>query len=246
MKQKILVVEDEEHLAVALRFNFEEEGFEVGVAGDGPTAVELWRQARELQAPFDIVVLDLMLPHMSGYEVCQAIRADDRDLPILILSARSLAEDRILAFDAGSNQYLTKPFNLPELLSRVRNLLEYRPVRRDDAAAATPNGGNGDVVRFGSAVVNFRSFVITVGGVEKTLSPLHMQVLKLFVENEGAVLSRRFILEKVWGRSIIPSTNRVVDNAVLTLRKTFEVDPGHPRHFQSVRGAGYRFVQDPE
>jgi two-component system alkaline phosphatase synthesis response regulator PhoP len=241
MTRRLLVVEDEEHLSEALKLNFEAEGFEVVVTADGQRAVEAFHKARQEADPFDLVVLDLMLPKKSGYEVCQEIRATDRDAPVLILSARSMVEDRVQAFDVGADQFLQKPFSLAELLARVRNLLARGDLRRTHQGAGKTTG----ILKFGQAEVNFRSHEISVRGVPQKLSPLHLQLLQTFADNDGVVLTREEILQKVWGSSSTASTTRVVDNAVLTLRKMFEDDSSQPRFFQSFRGAGYKFVADP-
>jgi two-component system, OmpR family, alkaline phosphatase synthesis response regulator PhoP len=241
MTRRLLVVEDEEHLSDALKLNFEAEGFEVVVTADGQRAIEAFHKARQENRPFDLIVLDLMLPKKSGYEVCQEIRSADRDAPVLILSARSMVEDRVMAFDVGADQFLQKPFSLSELLARVRNLLARGDLRRERRPASKATA----ILEFGQAVVNFRSHEIIVRGVPQKLSPLHLQLLQYFAENEGIVLTREDILDKVWGSSSTASTTRVVDNAVLTLRKMFEDDPSQPRYFQSFRGAGYKFVADP-
>jgi len=241
MTRRLLVVEDEEHLSEALKLNFEEEGFDVLVTADGQRAVDAFHQARKENRPFDLVVLDLMLPKKSGYEVCQEIRATDREAPVLILSARSMVEDRVLAFNVGADQFLQKPFSLAELLARVRNLLARGELRRNfHSSGKTPS-----IFEFGQAVVNFRSHEITVRGVAQKLSPLHLQLLQFFAENEGIVLTREEILDKVWGNASTAGTTRVVDNAVLALRKMFEDDPSQPRFIQSIRGAGYKFVRHP-
>ena len=236
---RVLIVEDEEHIAATLAFNLEAEGHLPVVAIDGPAAVRLFHEARAADRPFALVVLDLMLPRMSGYEVCESIRSVDPHTPVLILSAKSQSEDRVQAFDRGANQYLQKPFRLEELLSRLRNLLE-RAAAPPPAAPKTR-----EAVEFGGCVVNFRTHAILVRGVVRKLSPLHLQLLRLFVDNEGTVLPRDDIYAKVWGRRMLPTTARVVDNALLVLRKTFEEDSAKPRHFQSIRGAGYRFVLEP-
>ena len=239
MSRRVLVVEDEDHLSDALKLNFEAEGYEVVVTPDGQRAIDAFHAARKEERPFDLIVLDLMLPKRSGYEVCQEIRGVDRDAPVLILSARSMVEDRVQAFNIGADQFLQKPFSLAELLSRVRNLLARGEVRRSRDASLDFSS----IVEFGTAFVNFRTHEVRVRGVAQKLSPLHMKLLKLFVDNEDAVLTRDEILERVWGSSSSPSTTRVVDNAVLTLRKTFEEDPAAPQHILSVRGAGYKFVR---
>jgi len=240
MAGRLLVVEDEEHLSDALRLNFEAEGYEVVVTADGQQAIDVFHEARHKEQPFDLIVLDLMLPRRSGYEVCQEIRSTDRDSPVLILSARSMVEDRVLAFDVGADQFLQKPFSLTELLARVRNLLARGEMRR----AREPTSP-ASILKFGAADVNFRSHDVKVRGVQQKLSTLHLQLLRVFADNEGVVLTRDEILDKVWGTARTAETTRVVDNAVLALRKTFEDDPAGPRHFLSIRGAGYKFVRNP-
>jgi len=242
MAPRLLVVEDEDHLSDALKLNFEAEGYEVVVTADGQLAIEAFRKARDEKRPFDLIVLDLMLPLRSGYEVCQEIRAADRDAPILILSARSMVEDRVLAFDVGADQFLQKPFSLTELLARVRNLLARGDLRRTRDVHSRPD----EILKFGAVEVNYRTHEIRVHGAAQKLSALHLQLLRFLAENEGAVLTREEILEKVWGSSAAASTTRVVDNAILALRKAFEDDPSNPKYFQSVRGAGYKFLQNAE
>jgi len=229
--EHILVVEDEEHLAIGIKYNLEAEGYQVSVAGDGPTALRLFEQES-----IDLVILDLMLPGMSGYRVCETIRAQGSEVPVLMLSARILSEDRIRGFDTGADQYLMKPFDLDELLSRVRNLLARRGRR--------PNHSRSDqaAYRFGDACwVNFETFEAQCGSAPIKLTAMDIKLLKYFVDHEGRVVSRDELLEHVWGFNNAPMT-RTVDNFVLRLRKYFERDPAKPRHFLSVRGAGYRFV----
>lgn len=233
---KILVVEDEEALANGLKFNFEQEGYEVAIAGDGPTAIELFGTS---DSPFDLVILDLMLPCMSGYETCQAIRQMDGQVPVLVLSARTLSEDRIQAFDCGTDQYMTKPFALPELLSRVRNLTERRPARN----ARRPEKANH--YNFGDVHIDFGKFSVTIRGKTHNLTTMELQLLRYFVEHEGRVLSRSQILEDVWDQNS-EVTTRTIDNFVMRLRRIIETDPGQPRHILSVRGTGYRFMVGPE
>lgn len=230
---RMLIVEDEEHLALGLRFNFEAEGYQVDVAGDGKEALDLMASA---DPPIDLVILDLMLPGMSGYEICEQIRVHHLDLPIIVLSARTLSEDKTRAFDVGVDQYVTKPFHLPELLSRVRNLVK----RRRPAQRAVVEGR--DRLEFGSAKIDFKRFEAFMGDEPRRLTPMEMKLLQLFADNEGVVLSRKELLSKVWDMDPPPET-RTVDNFVMRLRKHFESDPANPRHFQSVRGAGYRFVR---
>ena len=234
----ILIVEDEESIAAGLTFNFEQEGYDVVTVGDGPSAI---RYVEENPGEIDTIVLDLMLPGMSGYETCRAIREHDPDVPVLVLSARTLSEDKAHAFDCGSDQYMTKPFALPELLSRVRQLLDRR--RRQLANGEGNGGEEAAVVRFGRAEVNFRSYEITVAGVTQQLTTTEIQLLRYLLEHEGAVLSRQQLLKDVWDQTADIST-RTVDNFVMRLRRYIETDPANPRHLLSVRGTGYRYLAE--
>lgn len=234
----ILVVEDEQHLAFGIKYNLEAEGYEVVTAGDGPTALKLFE---ECEYPFDLVILDLMLPGMSGYAVCEALRQDGNEVPVLMLSARTLVEDRVRGYDVGADQYLQKPFELEELLSMTRNLLARRT--RDVGQPALKPVET--VYEFGRAVVNFDTFAVTVAGEPVRLTHTEMKLLRYFAENEGSVVTRNQLLEHVWGLSHMPTT-RTVDNFIVNLRKYFEEDPARPKHFLSVRGTGYRFVKNAE
>ncbi len=227
----ILLVEDEEHLAVGIRFNLEGDGYRVTVAADGVSAVEMFDQQSD---DIDLVILDLMLPRMSGYAVCEHIRDAGSRVPVLILSARTLTEDRTRGFDVGANQYLTKPFELEELLSRVRNLLahHYAEAKREDPEQYT----------FGDATVDYRTREAVVSGKSVRLTELEFKLLRYFLQNEGRVIPRGELLENVWN---LPGhvTTRAVDQFILRLRKTFEPDPAKPQHFITLRDAGYRFVK---
>ncbi len=230
----ILVVEDEQHLAFGIKYNLEAEGYDVTTAADGPTALKLFDDSPQ---GVDLVILDLMLPGMSGYAVCEALREQGNDVPVLMLSARTLVEDRIRGYDVGADQYLQKPFELEELLSMTRNLLSRR-------TKESPRPGGtvvGPIYEFGRAQVNFDTFAVSVAGEQLRLTHTEMKLLRYFAENEGVVVTRAELLEHVWGLSHVPTT-RTVDNFIVNLRKYFEEDPAHPKHFLSVRGAGYRFV----
>jgi two-component system OmpR family response regulator len=228
----ILVVEDEEHLAYGIKFNLESEGYAVTAVGDGQAALE--RLAAGM--PVDLVVLDLMLPGMSGYAVCEALRARGSDVPVVMLTARTLVEDRIRGFDAGTDVYLPKPFDLDELLSVVRNLL----ARRGRAGKPAPREAT---YRFGGATVNFDTWEASGAGRPVRLTNLEMKLLRYLVEREGVVVSREELLRNVWGMTRAPAT-RTIDTFMFNLRKYFEADPSRPVHFLSVRGRGYRFVGD--
>jgi len=238
-KKHILVVEDEEHLAVGIRFNLEAEGYRATAVGDGASALKL---LRDESSNISMVVLDLMLPGMSGYEVCQAMRETDIDIPVLILSARTLTEDRTRGFDVGADQYLTKPFDLDELISRVKTLLLLYD-RRAKGRIAHESGRK--KYRFGQAEIDFEHFLVTVDGEEAHLTQLEWKLLDYFVLNEGRVIPRNELLEEVWD---MPGsiTTRAVDQFIRRLRKLFESDPSQPRHFLTIRDMGYRFLRDPD
>jgi two-component system OmpR family response regulator len=237
----ILVVEDEEHLAFGIKFNLEAEGYDVTTAGDGPTALKLLEDA---ERPVELVILDLMLPGMSGYAVCEALRQKGNDVPVLMLSARTLVEDRIRGYDVGADQYLQKPFELEELLSMTRNLLARR-AKSNGAPVGASTKESESLYEFGRAKVNFDTFVVTVADEPVRLTHTEMKLLRYFVDNEGSVVTRAELLEHVWGMSHMPTT-RTVDNFIVNLRKYFELDPAEPKHFLSVRGTGYRFVASGE
>lgn len=230
----ILVVEDEQHLAFGIKYNLEAEGYEVSTVADGPAALKLFD---ELPNSIDLVILDLMLPGMSGYAVCEALRENGNDVPVLMLSARTLVEDRVRGYDVGADQYLQKPFELEELLSMSRNLLS----RRTTASPRPNEKLIGPLYAFGRAAINFDTFSVTVAGEQLRLTHTEIKLLRYFAENEGSVVTRAELLENVWGMSHMPTT-RTVDNFIVNLRKYFEEDPAKPKHFLSVRGAGYRFV----
>jgi two-component system OmpR family response regulator len=237
--EHILVVEDEEHLATGIKYNLVADGYRVTTVGDGPSALKI---LQENPSDVDLVILDLMLPGMSGYAVCEAFRAFDMDTPVLILTARTLTEDRTRGFDVGANQYLTKPFDLDEFLSRVKNLLTFHSRRERQRRKHT---GSVSQFEFADAKINFETFEATVRDEPVRLTQLEMTLLRYFVENENRVIPRRELLENVWG---MPGTinTRAPDQFIRRLRKTFEPDPAQPRHFLTIRDAGYRFVAKPE
>ena len=231
-----LVVEDEDAIARGLRFNFEREGHQVDIAGNGPTALEIYESA---QPPIDLVVLDLMLPQMSGYEICRSLRRLDLDIPIMALTARTLSEDKVQAFDVGVDQYMTKPFSLPELLSRVNNLLNKRR-RTLERRAVRPTE---DIVRFSDVTVDFGRFELRHNSEVHSLTTREQELLRYFLEHDGVVLSRARLQSDVWKDSADISS-RSIDNFVMRLRRMIEQDPTTPKHLLSIRGTGYRFVRE--
>lgn len=231
---RILVVEDEPNLARGVRENLEAEGYSVDVATEGHAALDRIRRTE-----YGLVVLDVMLPGMNGFAVCEAARREGRDTPILFLTARGAPGDRIRGLEVGGDDYLPKPFQLRELLLRVAAILRRRS-RYDALTALEP------VLRFGGNEFDFRSFRgRSADGSEHLLTQREAMILKVLGEREGRVVWRDEILERVWGEEVLPST-RTVDNFLVRLRKRFEPDPQRPRHFHTVRGVGYRFTIHPE
>ncbi len=230
-RKKILVVEDESHLAKGLKFNLEREGYSVVVAEDGQSALDLL-QSQE----FDLAILDLMLPKMGGMEVARRIRETDIRFPILMLSAKSTDEDRAAGLEMGADDYLAKPFHLPELLLRVKGILRrwdwYRQPVNDEG-----------VMRFGDMWIDFDSGKAKGCQGEFYLTAKEAQIMKLLVAKKGDVVTREELLETVWGYA--PETEtRTVDNFVARLRKHFEKKPQKPRHILTVREKGYQFIAD--
>ncbi len=230
---KILIVEDESHLAEGLKFNLEAEGHEAEIVGDGRAAVE---RLSDPETTFDLLILDLMLPELSGFEVARRARAAGNFVPILILTAKDDAQDMVRGLEEGADDYLTKPFRLEELLARVRGLLRRR---RWDGVART--AGAPRLARFGDVTVHFDRFELETSKGVQSLTTREMGLLRALIERPGAVLTRGELLEEVWG--LRPDTRtRVVDSFVVRLRRYVEADPSRPRHIVSVRGRGYSFV----
>jgi DNA-binding response OmpR family regulator len=236
---RLLVVDDEEHLAMGLKLNLELEGYEVVVATDGREAESAL--ARE---SFDAIVLDVMLPDFDGFELCSRLRESGNYVPVVMLTARNSAEDRVRGLEVGADDYLVKPFELDELLARVRSMLRRRQwdkggIGDKGTTSATSSGHH--IVRIGDATVDFDSHEVIVRGKSVKLTRLELDLLRYFVEHPGVVLSRHLLLEEVWKLRNY-STARTVDNFVSRLRRHFETDVQSPVHFLSVRGAGYKYV----
>ncbi len=228
MKHRVLLVEDEQSLSETIKLNLELEGYAVQTAKDGKSALKSFKSER-----FNLIILDVMLPEMDGFTVCEAIRLENPVIPVLFLTAKNSSADRINGLKIGADDYLTKPFNLEELLLRVSNL-----IRR---SAKTNEGAGVTEYQIGDSKINFAQLEISQGKNTFRLTRKEALLLKLLIERKNEVVSREHILETVWGYDIYPST-RTIDNFIVSFRKYFEKDPGNPEHFQSVRGIGYRFV----
>ena len=227
---RILLVEDEESLRDLIRFNLELEGYEVIAAGDGRRALALSREQR-----FDLLLLDVMLPEVDGFQLCEQIRLTNFEVPIVFLTAKDTAADRIAGLRKGADDYITKPFNLEELLLRVNRLIQ----RTSRSPENIP-----EEYQFGPNKVNFANFdAVGVQG-PFTLTKKEAMLLKLLIERKNEVVSRQQILQYVWGYDVYPST-RTIDNFILSFRKYFEQNPKEPRYFHSIRGVGYQFVNTP-
>jgi two-component system alkaline phosphatase synthesis response regulator PhoP len=230
-KISILLVEDEENLHEALRLNLELEGYDVTSAFDGAAAL------KSLQAEyFDLIILDVMLPEMDGINVTETIRLNNNEVPILILSARNSSADRVLGLKKGADDYLTKPFNLEELLLRVHKLIDKNKKLQDKSSI-------GNSYTFGDNIIDFKAQEATTrNGGKIQLSKKETMLLKLLIENKNEVVPREKILQAVWGYNVYPTT-RTIDNFILNFRKYFEQDSRNPRFFHSVRGVGYKYAE---
>lgn len=231
-KKSILLVEDEENLQEALKLNLELEGYEVTGVYDGLAALKAVQHEH-----FDLLILDIMLPELDGIGVCESVRLQHADLPILILSARNNSSDRVLGLKKGADDYLTKPFNLEELLLRVNKLIH----KSERLTAKQPIS---DTYQFGRNKIDFKSLEgFNKKGDQIQFTKKEALLLKLLIENKNEVVTREKILQIVWGYNVYPTT-RTIDNFILNFRKYFEEDSRNPKYFHSVRGIGYKFVEN--
>jgi two-component system, OmpR family, alkaline phosphatase synthesis response regulator PhoP len=248
---RVLIVEDEAHLARGLRFNLEAEGHSVEVTGDGERALQLL--LRNGQA-FDVVVLDVMLPRKDGFEVVAQLREAQNFVPVLMLTARGRPEDVLKGFASGADDYLTKPFELSILIARLRGLLRRREWSLASAAVANHHQAPGpadptsvadfDAFSFAGKTIDFGSLELRGKGKPIQLTLMEAELLRHLIRNNGRVVSRKSILEEVWGLHEDTDT-RAIDNFVVRLRRYIENDPSRPRHLLTVRGVGYRFLAEP-
>ena len=230
-KFSILLVEDEENLQEALKLNMEMEGYEVTSSYDGAEALKCVQKEH-----FDLIILDVMLPELDGIAVVETIRLNNSEIPILILSAKNTSADRVLGLKKGADDYLTKPFNLEELLLRVKNLLK----KGEQLLLKQPLP---DIYKFGNNEIDFKGLQCSGKGGEKImLTKKEIMLLKLLIENRNEVVTREKILQAVWGYNVYPTT-RTIDNFILNFRKYFEEDSRNPQYFHSVRGVGYKFTE---
>ena len=231
-KFSILLVEDEENLQEALKLNLELEGYEVTGVYDGAEALKAVQKEY-----FNLIILDVMIPEIDGIVVCETIRLNNPDIPILILSAKNSSADRVLGLKKGADDYLTKPFNLEELLLRVNKLI--KKSERLSVKQPLP-----EVFVFGRNKIDFKaSEALSRKGEKVMLTKKEIMLLKLLIENKNEVVTREKILQAVWGYNVYPTT-RTIDNFILNFRKYFEEDSRDPVYFHSVRGVGYKFTGD--
>ncbi|HBB58379.1 MAG: DNA-binding response regulator [Chitinophagales bacterium] len=227
----ILLVEDEENLHEALKLNLELEGYEVSSAFDGAAALKAIDNEY-----FDLIILDVMLPVMDGIQVAETIRIRNNDTPILMLSARNSSADRVMGLKKGADDYLSKPFNLEELLLRVSKLIDKNLKLQDRSTL-------GDHYQFGPNKIDFKAQeAVGYDGTSIRLSKKETMLLKLLIENKNEVVPREKILQAVWGYQVYPTT-RTIDNFILNFRKYFEEDTRNPRYFHSVRSVGYKYAE---
>jgi two-component system, OmpR family, alkaline phosphatase synthesis response regulator PhoP len=230
-KASVLLVEDEFNLHESLKLSLELEGYEVTSAYDGVAALKATQNEY-----FDLIVMDVMLPEMDGITVTETIRLNNNEVPILILSARNTNTDKVMGLKKGADDYLTKPFNLEELLLRVQKLIDKNKKLHDKSTV-------GDVYEFGDNKIDFKAQEATTKTGEKIqLSKKETMLLKLLIENKNEVVPREKILQSVWGYNVYPTT-RTIDNFILSFRKYFEDDSRNPKYFHSVRGVGYKYSE---
>jgi two-component system alkaline phosphatase synthesis response regulator PhoP len=230
-KLSVLLVEDEENLHDALKLNLELEGYEITSAFDGHEALK-----RIEEEYFDLIIMDVMLPGVDGISVTENIRLQNNEVPILILSAKNTSADRVAGLKKGADDYLTKPFNLEELLLRVHKLIEKNKKMQEKDSV-------GDIYSFGKNTIDFRAQeILTRKGERIQISKKEAMLLKLLIENKNEVVPREKILQSVWGYNVYP-TSRTIDNFILNFRKYFEEDSRNPQYFHSVRGVGYKYTE---
>ena len=229
MVPRILLVEDEDHLRENIKMNLEMENYEVVAVGDGVSALKKFGDQR-----FNLVILDIMMPEMDGFQVCEQIRLEDMEMPILFLTAKDSSQDVIKGLKKGADDYITKPFNLEELLLRTKSLVKrsFNEKEKEEVIQTYTFGGN---------TVHFATYEAEGVNGKVQLTKKEVKLLKLLIDKRNEVVSRQQILQYVWGYDVYPST-RTIDNFILSFRKYFEPDPKNPQYFHSIRGVGYKFT----
>jgi DNA-binding response OmpR family regulator len=235
---RVLIVEDEQHLAEGLKFNLEAEGHQAMVAGDGREALEL---LLDKHAPYEVVILDVMLPGKDGFQVASELRAAGQYVPILMLTSRGRPEDVLRGFEAGADDYLPKPFELAILLARLRGLLRRGRWSQQPAPAAVEPASRNDVYSFAGRTLDFTAMELRAKGKAHPLTLMECELLRYLIKNAGKAVSRKAILEDVWGLHENTDT-RAIDNFIVRLRRYLELDPTKPKHLITVRGVGYKFI----
>jgi len=225
----ILIIEDDISILRVLEDNLKFEGYQVISERDGKIGLDL-----ALKNMPDMLLLDIMLPGMNGYEICRKLKTEKPDLPIIMITARGSEMDKVSGLDIGADDYLSKPFSIPELMARIRAVFR----RTDQSADSTGE------YSFGNVLIDFKKYRTFVNNEEIKLSGKEYAIMEYFIKHEGEVVHRHELLDEVWGYDVMPST-RTVDNFILDLRKKLESDPSKPKHIISIRGAGYRFDQYP-
>ena len=221
----ILIIEDDISILRGLKDNLEYEGYSVLAESNGKTGLE-----QALEKKIDLILLDIMLPGINGYEICRRLKKEKTGIPIIMITARGSEMDKVSGLDVGADDYVTKPFSIPELMARVRAIF-----RRVDQSNRIP-----EKYAFGKVTLDFSKFQAFRNNIEINLSCKEFAIMKYFIQHEGEAVHRHDLLNEVWGFDAIPTT-RTVDNFILDLRKKLEDDPSNPKHIVSIRGIGYRF-----
>jgi len=228
MPKKILIIEDDPGILLSLKDEFESEGYTVSTAEDGEKGLEIAKQ----QKP-DLIILDIMLPVLDGYEVCKRLRMEGNTTPIIMLTVKDKEIDKVLGLELGADDYVTKPFSLRELMARVKAVLRRTEERTKDLATYS----------FGQIELDFRKYEAKKKRKKLDLTHLEFQMMKLFIQKKEQVLSRDYFLDKIWGEDNTYVSFRTVDSHIANIRKKIEDDPSNPKHIISIRGVGYKFIE---